>query len=367
VISDDVLGDLLQLAGNDVEVPADGADRVRAAMEPLRRESVAPTEGRWRGWVRPRGPRLAAIAAGIVVVALVGTAIGTSAGHHGGSSAASSAGVAASVAADAPQGLKAAAPPAQGSSTGNTSAASAGAAAGTAGAARALPTTTPRVVKTATIDLQVAVGAVGSTLDRLRALPAGSAGFVASSTSALAGDDPGGTVTLRVPVAAYATLRDALIAGTYGKPLTVQEAGQDVTAQYTDLAARLTTAEASRQTYLTLLSKANTIGDTLAVQQQIDALQQQIEQLQGQQKVLADESDLATITVTVSQKGASSVIPAAPRRGFDKAAHDAWTGFTGGLQDLVAASGVVVLVLIGLVIVGLASRIGIRIVRRRLI
>ena len=44
----------------------------------------------------------------------------------------------------------------------------------------------------------------------------------------------------------------------------------DVTAQYVDLQSQITALEASRQQYLTIMTKASSIGDVLAVQAQLD-------------------------------------------------------------------------------------------------
>ena len=80
-----------------------------------------------------------------------------------------------------------------------------------------------------------------------------------------------------------------------------------MTGQYVDLQARLAALEASRQQYLTILAKATSIGDILAVQEQLDSIQSQIEQLQGQLQVLTSETSYSTLNVTSTR--------ATPRRG----------------------------------------------------
>lgn len=364
MISEDVLGDLLRLAGEDVEVPENGLDRVRRALE-LHRE-VPARRSRWspRDWNWPERSQLAGIAAALVLVAAIATGIAVVGHGSSGSKSASTAGVAipdggaaSSSAASAGSGALAPAVGPSEQSLANTG----GSSPGTAGVAG------PRVVKTANISVQVAVGQVGATLDQLRGLATTYGGFVAASSGTLDSSDPNGVATLRVPVASYTALRDAITKGTYGKVTSVQEAGQDVTSQYTDLAARIDALQTQRQTYLTILSRATTIQDTLAVQQQLDTLQQQLEQLQGQQKVLADQSDLATVGVTITQKGSAALAPAKSRTGFDKAAHEAWWGFSDGLQGLLAASGVLLLIVLIVGVLALVGRLGVRIVRRRLI
>ena len=80
-----------------------------------------------------------------------------------------------------------------------------------------------------------------------------------------------------------------------------------MTAQAADQQARLTALKASRDQFLTILAKAKTIGETLAVQQKVDDAQTQIDQLQGQINVLSSQASYGTLTVTVSQKVAAAV------------------------------------------------------------
>ena len=335
MITDEALTSWLHGAADDVPLPDGG---LAAALAPLR----TPRPVSRRRW-RLHGAALAGAAAAVVLLVLLGVAVA----RHGGSSGekASSAGAAEAA---APQAAAA------GPLSGSAKAPSAG-----------VPVAGPRVVRTATVTLAVPAADVAGTLTRLRSLVAGG-GYVQDSTTTLAGAHPSGTVTLRVPSAEYARVRDALAAGTYGKVTSLDEQGQDVTAQYTDLGARIDALSQTRASYLTLLSKANSIGDVLSVQQQLTAVQQQIESLQGQQKVLADDSDDATLTVTVGEAGGPP--PIAPSHsGWPRAFHDAGHGLAGGLQALVAASGVTLVVLLVLAaLAGLALVGGRRLRRLRL-
>jgi hypothetical protein len=173
-------------------------------------------------------------------------------------------------------------------------------------------------------------------------------------------------VTLRVPQAKFAQLMSQL--PSVGTVVSSSSNSKDVTGQYVDLSARLKALTATRETYLTMLSKATTIGDTLSVQQRIDAIQQQIEQLQGDQMLLANQSDLATLDVNVSEKGAAVTVPPVHNQsGFSNAVHRAWHRFTSGLESVVAASGTLALVLIGCALAYLGGRVLYRSVRRRMV
>lgn len=223
-----------------------------------------------------------------------------------------------------------------------------------------------RIVKSGTVSLEVASKRVGPTLDRLTSLAAAQGGYVATSSTAEGSSKPAGSVRLRVPARSF---EDTLtqVRG-YGTVQSVSSAGRDVTAAYVDLAARLRALQATRSTYLTLLSKARTIGETLAVQQQVDGVQQQIESLEGQRRVLADSSDLATLDVRVAEKGAAVAV-VSPRQtsGLERAFARAFHGFARGVYAIIAASGPALLLLICLLVVLAISWFGFRTLRRRLV
>jgi hypothetical protein len=226
------------------------------------------------------------------------------------------------------------------------------------------PSDTTRIVETGDISLQVTKGGVPATVDKLSTLATSLGGRVASSNSQTYGDSPSASVVLRVPVA---TFQQALAkAQSYGKVVSSSTSGEDVTSQYTDQSARLHALQASRSSYLTLLSRASSIGEVLSVQQRIDDVQQQIESLQGQLKLLADQSDLSTLTVSVSEKVAPSFVPTKPESGIGKAWHDGVHGFTSGFERIIAGSGTALLLFLCVgVVIGIV-RVTYKITRRRL-
>jgi hypothetical protein len=171
-------------------------------------------------------------------------------------------------------------------------------------------------------------------------------------------------VTLRVPAPNFDDVVARVRAMGTVKSITTH--GQDVTAQYSDIKARLTALTATRSQLLTILQRATAIGDVLAVQDRINQVQTEIEQLQGQQKVLDDQTSYAAISVDVFQQGAKQG-PPQERVGLAKAWYDAHHGFTNGVEWLIARSGSALLVL--LVIAGLAvvARVAWVLLRRRLV
>jgi hypothetical protein len=198
-----------------------------------------------------------------------------------------------------------------------------------------------RIEQTGSLDLRVARGAVSATVDRLDALAGANDGFVATSQtdSGTSGGSPSGTVTLEVPVASFSAALEG--AESLGKVSQLTTNATDVTAQYVDLQSQITALEASRQQYLTIMTRASSIGDVLAVQAQLDSLQSQIQQLQGQLAVLGSETDYSKLTIGVSETAAPPhhrAAAAAPS-GLAKAWHDSVHGFVVGTEGLIRIAG----------------------------
>ena len=152
-----------------------------------------------------------------------------------------------------------------------------------------------RVIRDATIG--IVVGDVNDAVRQLQELVDGiPEAFLASAD--VRDDDPRSisTVTLRVPVERFDEVR-ALVREQGSEVVFEDIGGRDVTAEFTDLDARLRTAEAAERQLLDILATARTVQDTLDVQRELLDVRSRVEVLQGQLKLLASQTDLATITV----------------------------------------------------------------------
>jgi hypothetical protein len=277
------------------------------------------------------------------------SASSTSSGASSGASSGSSSGARSAVGVapvpeSAPQAAAASGSPSSGSSSAGTS----------GGTDLAVPIRSARVIQTGQISLGVRPGQVQPTLDRLGTIAIGAGGYVSDSKSEQGDGTPSGATTIRVPVARFASVEAQV--RRVGHVVSISTQATDVTATYVDLSARIDALSQTRATYLTLLSRATSIGDTLAVQQQIQQVQTQLEQLQGQQKVLADSSDLATLAVSITETGAAAPPPVTHKpSGFGKAWHEAASGFNTGLKAIIRIAGPMLLVVL---VVGLIALIG---------
>ena len=361
MIDEAELRELLAEAAAHFEVPVDGPARVLAAAEaPAEPKQRVPRLSRPRLAI-PIGAALVALVGIFALGTLVGTrhttpnlktasgtangsagsagpAYGTSAGSMGATSDAGSA----AAGAEAGPGVPAASTPQvlRGSAT----------VAGGAGvAAPAPPASAPtpdsaKVIKTGSIQIEVRKGAVGPTMTRLTSLATGFGGYVADSKTAEGADNPTGSVTLRVPANTFENLVASV--RSLGTVRSLTSHGQDVTAQYTDLQAKLAALTATRDQFLTILRKATAIGDILAVQDRITQTQTEIDQLQGQLKLLDDQTSYAALSVDVAQHGNPVPGPPASQSGLSKALHDARHGFTNGVEAIIGHSGTALLLLL---------------------
>jgi hypothetical protein len=193
------------------------------------------------------------------------------------------------------------------------------------------------VVKTGAIALVVEDDRVTPILTEVQALATAVGGVVADAKTQELGPTPAGTVTLRVPVARF----EEVVAKVRALDAEVRSAttsGQDVTAQYADLEAQLRTLTAARERFLEILSRARTIGDVLAVQQRVDDVTGKLDRLEGQRRVLADQSDKATLQISVTEEDDVVVAEAEPDTA-GKAVRRRVDGFTDGVEGLIRLSG----------------------------
>lgn len=197
----------------------------------------------------------------------------------------------------------------------------------------------PAIVRTGEIGVAVPKGKVAETLRAATRVAAAHGGFVAESSSATAGEHPYGTVTIRVPVAAYDQAVEDV--GRLGEVRHSDTRTEDVSEQVTDTAARLRSLTATRDQLRTLLGRAKDVGEVLAVQQRLTEVQTDIERLQAERDALRDKTTYGTLLVSVGPPES-----AAERGGFSEAWHDAVDGFVGGFEALVAASGVLAFLLL---------------------
>jgi hypothetical protein len=249
----------------------------------------------------PKG-KLAGIAAGLAIIAVIGAACG------GGGSTTSGP-------ANGP--FKRAAPSFAGQ--------------GAAGSGQDLsaqaPQVTPRIIKTGAISLQLRPGTFDRVFQQATFVASRAGGFV-STTETSDGRFRSGTLVLRVPASQFETVLGQL--RSLGRVRGQRISGEDVTSRFVDLGARLKNWRAQEAVLLRLMGQSTSVGDSLKVEGELQNVQQQIEEIQGELRVLSDQTAMATISLSLTEMPS----PAAhPKATFLRA----WSGAVHGLGQIASA------------------------------
>ena len=213
-----------------------------------------------------------------------------------------------------------------------------------------------RIVRTATVDLEVDEGQLNETINKASDVVVKAKGiYVGSSTSVPSGEPASGQVTFRVPVDAFeSVLRELKGLGTYRGE---QSSTEDVTNQYVDLNGQLAAWRAQERVYLRLLDRARSVTDVIAVQNQLQQVQSNIERLRGQLDQLEDQSSFSTIVLRISEPGAAA---GRPQGRLAKA----WATAVSGLGVMAAATLVAVVWAIPVAVLPVLVLLGLRTLRR---
>lgn len=211
-------------------------------------------------------------------------------------------------------------------------------------------TDTRKIVRTASVDLRVED--VGNAFQQVDRIASGAGGFVAdSSFSSRDAEHQSATVTVRVPADRYA----AVLAELRELGVRVEaesSSANDVTADFTDLEARLRALEAAETQLLGFMARAANIDEVLQVQDRLNAVRVEIEQVQGQMNLLERLSDLATITVGLQPVTAARVDAPGGDTTIGEAVADAWESSLDFLEE--GAVGVLTVVVFSWWLVPLA-------------
>lgn len=153
------------------------------------------------------------------------------------------------------------------------------------------------VIKESTMSLMVKD--VAESIKTIQATAEKSGGFLIDSHLAKPQESGSGSISVRVPEAKLAdTLAEFRKAGL--RVVDEYISGNDVTDQYVDLEARLTTLNKTKVKFEQILEQAVQVQDLLNVQRELVNLQQQIDAVKGQQQYLAQSAKLSKVTIYLS-------------------------------------------------------------------
>ena len=212
-----------------------------------------------------------------------------------------------------------------------------------------------KIIKTADLSIVVAVDSFDAKFQDATEIAAANGGFLESSDKSARS----GHLRLRVPASRFdATRRGLKALGIRVERETIQ--GQDVTAQFVDLKARLEILEARKVALQRLLRQANSLEEILRLNNVVDDVLTRIEELKGEIRLINDRSSMATIGVAMREEGVEPVAKV-----DTPSLATAWTkalaGFLGVIYAIVIGLGY----LIPIAIVAGLAWLGVRSVRTR--
>ncbi len=166
----------------------------------------------------------------------------------------------------------------------------------------------PLIIKQAQIRLQVKN--TDQAIDRLTQIVSDTEGYIVSNRVWFeqSGEESYkyATYTIGVPVDAFEValrrLRSMAI-----KVVDESASGQDVSEEYVDLDSRLRNLEATRDRIRGFLDQAQTVEESLRINNELAAIEDQIEQVQGRMRFLAGRAAFSTITIQLDPE-----LPAPP-------------------------------------------------------
>ncbi len=135
--------------------------------------------------------------------------------------------------------------------------------------------------------------------------------------------------TLRVP----ANQLDAALAEVrkLGHVQSESQSGEEVTAQYVDLEARLANARHTEQRLTDLLrQRTGNLSDVLAVEKELDNSRGEIERMEAEEKALSNRVDYANLTVIITERPTAQPDASVLGR-FRRAAIDGYQTLAGGV------------------------------------
>lgn len=191
---------------------------------------------------------------------------------------------------------------------------------------------TRSVVKTGAVSV-----AVEHPLDiapDLAAIALKAGGYVQDSNSSPASQYQGESAfaTLRVPADKLNSVTEEVLA--LGSFVSSSQSETDVTLQLTDVEARIASLTTSIDRLTSLMTNATNTTDLLAAESALTQRQGELESLVGQRDYLANQVDLATLSVSVIQTS-----DAAPT------SQSFWDGLSRGWQSVINVGSVLVVAL----------------------
>lgn len=108
-----------------------------------------------------------------------------------------------------------------------------------------------------------------------------------------------GNMSIRIPQERFAEALNRLEG--MGKATNRSVDGQDVTEEYVDVQSRLKAMRLKEERLLAILNKSGTLGDVLAVENELARTRAELEALEGRLRYLNNRTELSTINISIRE------------------------------------------------------------------
>jgi hypothetical protein len=163
----------------------------------------------------------------------------------------------------------------------------------------------PMIIRTG--NMNIVVADVDEAVANISDLALAMGGWIVNTGVRQSGQFRHGEVTVRVPVTdfdvAMQEIRDMSVEVT-----SESVSGQDVTAEYVDLSARLGNLEATAARVRAFLDETRNVEEALAVNAELSRLEAEIESLKGRLQYLSQSAAFSTINISLTPDEASQPI-----------------------------------------------------------
>lgn len=160
-----------------------------------------------------------------------------------------------------------------------------------------------KIIKTAYMNMETYD--FDETLQKMQDLLKGMGGYVESSNVSGQSLQTDGYVRryahfeCRVPEASYESFINSV--GSLGNVTNSSEGGQDISYQYMDTEARLTSLQVQEERLLSILEKAEKIEDVIALEQELSRVRYQIESMEGQLRQWDNLVSFSRVSVDINE------------------------------------------------------------------
>ena len=161
-----------------------------------------------------------------------------------------------------------------------------------------------KIIRDGRIGIQLPDGAFSQNVAAVTRIARNHGGMVLDAATE---NESSGAFTLRIPAKHFddVMLQLRALGGVEGAQILYQDAtGQDVTADFVDLQARLEILKGTKARLVSLQDQATSVNEILSLGSQIDQVQLQIEQIQGQLNLINDQVAESTIKVALREQDA---------------------------------------------------------------